>query len=82
MRIGVMGGTFDPIHLGHLVVAQEVLDMEVVDAVRAEGAYPARPLDDFGGPAKAAGPARPGEDLDDAVPGSRSEEREHPRRLW
>ena len=32
-RIGVLGGTFDPIHLGHLIVAEEVADRCRLDRV-------------------------------------------------
>ena len=33
MRIGLLGGTFDPVHCGHLAVARQVRDAETLDRV-------------------------------------------------
>jgi nicotinate-nucleotide adenylyltransferase len=32
-RIGVFGGTFDPVHIGHLIMAQDALDAFALDQV-------------------------------------------------
>ncbi|SVD23166.1 uncharacterized protein METZ01_LOCUS376020, partial [marine metagenome] len=33
MRLGIFGGTFDPIHMGHLIIAQEALVTANLDEV-------------------------------------------------
>jgi nicotinate-nucleotide adenylyltransferase len=52
MRVGILGGTFNPPHLGHLVAAQEAyreLDLDQVILIPA-GIPPHKPVDDEPGP--------------------------------
>jgi nicotinate-nucleotide adenylyltransferase len=52
MRIGILGGTFNPPHVGHLVAAQEAyreLDLDQVVLIPA-GIPPHKPVDDEPGP--------------------------------
>ncbi len=54
MRIGVLGGSFDPVHLGHLALAEAARDRFALDRVLLVVAA--------GQPLKPSGPAAPAED--------------------
>lgn len=52
LRVGILGGTFDPIHYGHLVVAEQVREALSLDRVLfVPAARPPHKLDDVISPA-------------------------------
>jgi len=54
MRIGILGGSFDPVHLGHLALAEAARDQLALDRVLLVVAA--------GQPLKPSGPVAPAED--------------------
>ena len=52
MRVGVLGGTFDPVHLGHLIVAEEVrLRLELERVIFVPAGQPRLRTDEYLSPA-------------------------------
>ena len=33
-KVGILGGTFDPVHIGHLIIADQVLNICGLDEIR------------------------------------------------
>src|SRR3984893_18737159 len=47
-RVGVLGGTFDPVHFGHLVIAEEVYAvLDLAEMVFVPAGHPPHKLDNL-----------------------------------